>query len=324
MNPVNPARSVRTTAILMLIVANVLWALSFPLVKALVLVHERLMPGTGNWFIVAGTVGPRMLLATLLLLVVLWRRLGTFTRAELRQGLVIGLGTGAGMLLQNDGLQFTSASVSAFLTPFYAILIPLWLACRRRRWPSLLVCACSALVLAGVAILGRFDLATLRLGRGEAETLLSSVFFMTAILALAQPRYAANRALPVTLVMFAVQALLFGGLAVATAPSAAALLVPWTSGPWVLFTGLLTVGCTLIAFGLMNHWQPKITPTEAGLLYCLEPVAAAIFALFLPAHLSALAGVDYPNERLTWHLLAGGGLITAANLALQSRPGKDA
>jgi hypothetical protein len=31
-------------------------------------------------------------------------------------------------------------------------------------------------------------------------------------------------------------------------------------------------------------------------------------------------GFSYPNERLTWHLLLGGGLITAANVLLQLKP----
>ncbi|HEX2861012.1 MAG TPA: hypothetical protein VHN79_05210, partial [Lacunisphaera sp.] len=63
--------------------------------------------------------------------------------------------------------------------------------------------------------------------------------------------------------------------------------------------------------------QPKITATEAGLIYCFEPVFAAGMALFLPALMARWAGFDYANEILTWQLLAGGGLITAANLLLQ-------
>ena len=60
--------------------------------------------------------------------------------------------------------------------------------------------------------------------------------------------------------------------------------------------------------------------TEAGLIYCVEPIFASALALFLPALLSVWAGINYPNETATWTLLAGGGLITAANVLLQLRP----
>jgi drug/metabolite transporter (DMT)-like permease len=304
----------------MLLLANFLWGLSFPLIKALVGAHQLAVPESSTWFITAYTVAPRFLIGTAVLLVLLWARLRSFTRLECKQGILIGVTAGIGMLFQNDGLQFTSASTSAFLTQFYAIMIPTWIALRSRRWPSATVLTCGVLVLAGVAILGGFDFRMMRFGRGELETLLSSVFFMMQIFLLERKEFAANRALPVTLVMFVVQAGLFSAMAAATAPSAASLLVPWTSGPWLTFTLLLTLFCTLGAYTLMNMWQPKITATEAGLIYCVEPLFASVLALFLPAIFSAWGGFNYPNEHLTWHLLVGGGLITLANVLIQLKP----
>ena len=315
-----PDRAVHTRAVLMLVLATLFWGLSFPLVKAIALAHSAVLPASGNWFITAYSVAPRFLLGSAVLLLLLWPKLRTFTRLELKQGGLIGLAVGAGMLFQNDGLQFTSASTSAFLTQIYAIMIPVWIALRLRRWPPAIVLLCGGLVLAGVAILGRFDFRTMHLGRGEAETLLSSVFFMMQIFLLDRKEFALNRALPVTLAMFVTEAVLFSALALATAPHPADVLVPWTSGPWLGFTGLLTLFCTLGAFTLMNKWQPKITATEAGLIYCVEPVFTALMALFVPAWLSAWGRLNYPNEQVTWHLLVGGGLITGANILIQLKP----
>jgi len=81
---------------------------------------------------------------------------------------------------------------------------------------------------------------------------------------------------------------------------------------------LMVLFCTLISYLAMNYWQPLVTSTEAGLIYCLEPVLASLLALFFPIWLSRWAGVDYANEHLTFRLVAGGGLITAANILLQS------
>lgn len=315
-----PDRAVHTRAVLMLVLTTLFWGLSFPLVKAIALAHQAVLPASSSWFITACAVAPRFLLGSAVLLLVLGNKLRTFTRLELKQGGLIGLALGAGMLFQNDGLQFTSASTSAFLTQIYAVMIPLWIAWRQRRWPPAAVLGCCVLVLPGVAILGRFDFRTLHLGRGEVETLISSVFFMMQIFLLERKEFAANRALPVTLVMFVTEAVLFSALAFATTPHPADVFAPWTSAPWLGFTGLLTLFCTLGAFVLMNTWQPKITATEAGLIYCVEPVFTALMALFVPAWLSAWGRLDYPNEQVTWHLLVGGGLITAANILIQLKP----
>jgi drug/metabolite transporter (DMT)-like permease len=310
----------RPRALAMLLVANFFWGLSFPLIKSIALLNAKLLPHAGTWFNAIATLAPRFLLATLLMLALRPRDGWRATAGEWRQGVIIGLFSAAGMLLQTDAMQFTAASTSAFLTQFYAILIPVWVAVRARRNPGATVWACCALVLAGVAILGRFDWRALHLGRGEWETLLSSLFFMGQILVLERKEFAANRPGRITFVMFATEAVVFGALAGVVAPDAAALLTPWTSAPWLAFTLLLTVLCTYGSFSLMNAWQPKITATEAGLIYCIEPIFGSVMALFLPALFSAWAGIAYDNETATWTLLVGGGLITLANVLLQLKP----
>jgi drug/metabolite transporter (DMT)-like permease len=315
--PLHPQRS---QAILWLLLANLFWGLSFPLVKGLLGLHAQLVPAAGPWFSAVYSVAPRFLLAVAVLFALRPRDCWRATASEWKQGLGLGLFAAGGMLLQNDALQFTSASTSAFLTQVYAMLIPAWLAVRARRSPGARVWLCGALVLAGVAVLGNFDWRALRFARGEWETLLCALFFMGQILWLDRPEFAGNRPAPATFVMFATLACIFWPLAFATAPDVATLLAPWGSPAWVGFTVALTVFCTLGSFGLMVRWQPKITATEAGLIYCIEPVFAALMALFLPALFSAWAGIDYPNEHATWTLLLGGGLITLANVVLQLKP----
>jgi len=316
-----PPSSQHVRAVLMLLLANGCWGLSFPLIKAIAFTHQQLLPASGSWFITTCTIAPRFLLAAAILAV--WQRgaLRGLTRSELRQSAGLALFASAGMLFQNDGLQFTSASTSAFLTQLYAIMIPVWVAVRRRRLPPAVVWASCVLVLAGVAVLGRFDWRALRFGRGEFETLISSLFFMGQILWLERREFAGNRAIPVTFVMFALEAALFTALAAAQlahgAPGVAEMPALVTSAPWLGFTLALTLFCTVAAFTLMNTWQPKITATEAGLIYCLEPLFASLMALFLPGLFSVWAGFSYPNETVTLHLLVGGGLITAANVLIQ-------
>ncbi len=314
------SRAAHTRALWMLLLGNLFWGLSFPLIKAIGLEHAQLLPASSNWFITAYTIAPRFLLAALLLALLLRGELVRMGAPEFRQGLFLGLAAAGGVLFQNDGLQFTSASTSAFLTQLTAILVPCWIAWRTRRMPPPVVWLCCALVLGGVGVLARFDFRTLQIGRGELETLVCSFFFMGQILVLDDRRYLGNRALPVSFVMFAVLAVIFSVMALVTAPRPADVLVPWTSGPWLGCTVLLTLFCTLGSFIIMNKYQPAITATEAGLIYCIEPIFASLMALFLPGWFSAWAGFDYPNETLTWHLLIGGACITLGNVLLQFKP----
>jgi len=303
----------------MLVLATVYWGLSFPLIKSLMAMNQALFPGAGSWFIAAMALAPRFLLAALLVLAFRRRAEAGPTRLEIRQGVGMGAFAAAGTFLQTDGLQYTYASTSSFLTQFSAILIPAWLALRHRRNPGAIVWMGCVLVLVGVAVLGHFDWRAFRFGRGEWETLLCSLFFMGQILWLEKPEFARNRPGPVTLAMLSLEAAAFVGLAAATTPGIRAPAVPWGSPAWVGFTLVLTVVCTLAAFSIMNRWQPRITSTEAGLIYCVEPIFASLFALFIPGLLSAWAAIVYPNEQATWSLVIGGGLITFANVFVLMR-----
>jgi drug/metabolite transporter (DMT)-like permease len=84
----------------------------------------------------------------------------------------------------------------------------------------------------------------------------------------------------------------------------------------------LVLFCTVMNFLVMNAWQRCVTATEAGLIYCIEPVIATVLSAFLPGWISRLAGITYTNEILTWTLFVGGGLIVAATVlvATERRP----
>lgn len=287
--------------------------------KALALAQQALLPGTGSWFFTSVGVLYRFGAAGLILCVIFFPALKTISRCEVEQGVVIALFGAGGILFQMDGISYTAASTCAFLTQGYCVFIPLWVALTRRRWPPLKIFISTVLVVCGVAVLSRLNIHDLKLGRGEWETLIASLLFTGQILCLESPRYAANRPEVFSTVMFLTMALLCVPLALATAPNLAAFQRAYASGATCGMLAILVVFCTLIAYVMMNRWQKFVTATEAGLIYCIEPVIASVLSLFLPAILSSWAGVHYPNEQLTARLFIGGGMITAANLLLQSK-----
>jgi len=116
-------------------------------------------------------------------------------------------------------------------------------------------------------------------------------------------------------VMFVVIALMFLPMPFMDGDLAKVMAV-YNSSAAITLSLVLMVLCTLIAYTMMNVWQPHVSATQAGLIYCAEPVFTMLFALFLPGWFSALATINYPNEGFTTRQLLGGGLITAANILI--------
>jgi drug/metabolite transporter (DMT)-like permease len=317
--PAITAETQRAKAIRILILITGLWALSFPVMKALGQVQQTLVPEASSWFFTSLGVMYRFGAAGLIMAVMFPRELRTVTKREIEQGMVIGFFGAGGILFQMDGINYTAASTCAFLTQGYSVFIPLWVAVTHRRLPPAKIFISTVLVVCGVAVLSRLNLHELRLGRGECETLIASLLFTGQILCLESPRYAATRPGNFSTVMFFAMALICLPLVAATAPNAGALWQAYAAPAALIFLALLVVFCTLIAYVMMNRWQKFITATEAGLIYCIEPVIASFYSLFLPAIFSVWAGIHYANEQLTARLFIGGALITAANLLVQSK-----
>ncbi len=288
--------------------------------KALEQVGRLAVPDAPSVFFAALCVAFRFSVSAVLLAALCGRSLARLTRLEVVQGGGIGLLGGMGLVLQMDGMAYTLASTSAFLTQGYCVLIPLWIAARLRRVPPPRILGACFLALAGAAILSGIRHGGLALGRGEWETLAGSVLFAGQILWLERPVFHGNDSRRATVVMFFVMSISALPMALITAPRAGDVLSAYRSPEALGLLALLVVVCTLVTFPLANHWQPKLPATQAGLLYCTEPVFTSAVTLFVPGIISRLAGIRYPDESLTWNLLAGGGLILVANAWLQRHP----
>lgn len=301
-------------AVALLFFATAFWGASFVAMKALSDCQRQIVPNASTWFISAMSLVLRFTVSAAVIALFSWRSVRTTTTSEFKQGLGLGLFGGLGLLFQMDGVLHTTASTSAFLTQCYCIFIPIYVALRNRVWPSKIVVLSCAMVMTGVAFLANFNWRELTLGRGEAESILASIFFTGQILWLERPRFAENRSAPASVIMFVCIALIMLPVVATTSRNPAQWLAGYSSTPAIVLIAFLTFGCTLVAYGLMNCWQKHICATHASLIYCCEPLFTSIFALFVPGLLVTIAGIDYPNEKLTVHLLIGGGLITAANL----------
>lgn len=297
-------------------IACALWALSFPLVKALHLEQSQRLPGVSSLFFASWIQFARFGMGALILFPFAFRG-SRPTKIEIRQGFLLAMWGGIAMWLQSDALAYTEASTSAFLTQAYCIFLPLWTSIRLRRGPGTKVIIATLMILVGGAILAGLRPNHIRLGRGEIETLIAAFIFTFQILTLENPRYQKTRGVVVSFFMFLGIAILFVPITLLTAPNIGTCFAAGGSIHSSVIIVSLALFCSVGAYVLMNIWQPRVTATEAGLIYTLEPVFTAVYVLFLPTILGSFIGIPYSNESLTNRMIVGGSLVLFANCLMQ-------
>ena len=203
-----------------------------------------------------------------------------------RAGLVCGAALAAGYLFQTIGLQYTTGSVSAFITYLLVVIVPLMSAVVLRRRPDLPTVGGVVLAVAGLFLLtgGGFR----SMGKGELLTIGCAIAFAAHIVLLAEvaPRFETARLNAIQLFVVGVACFVpgffLGGYG-------------FTAAAWVaaIYTAIAS---SAIAFALQVWGQRRVGPTRTSLLLMIEPVAAAV--------IGAATGDD-----LGWAGLAGAALI---------------
>lgn len=212
-----------------------------------------------------------------------------FTGRELAGGLLLAGIVSVGFVMQTVGLVITTPARSAFIVAIASVLAPvvaLVFLGQRTRW---LTAGALAFAFAGMYLLTAPD--TGGLNRGDALTLVCAVLFGGQIVAVTElaARYDARRLVWMqsagTAVVSGVAVLLF------EQPR-----ISWTPG----FIGALAytvVFASAIAFLLQMRAQRHMTSARAALIFCLEPVFAAVTSWLVL------------GERLAATQWAGGALI---------------
>lgn len=236
----------------------------------------------------------RFALATLIMGAWCLRRLPALNREIVRKGVIVGLALGVTNLSFVVGLSGTTASRAGFLNNLFVLIVPLlcFLLWRERveRWNLFGI----LLALAGLWQLARGGEAGFT--RGDLVSTVCALFISIHILAVSRVLRDEDVYL-VTLVQFATVAAA-GGLLCLFLPTPAWHLGPMSAAALVYCAIFPTVVC----FTLQNTYQRYTTPTQAGLVYTLDPVW------------SMLGGILVLGERLSGREWAGCLLIFAAVL----------
>ncbi len=236
----------------------------------------------------------RFVLAALIMAVFCLPRLHRLDRDTLRRGVIVGLALGITNLTFVVGIQGTSISRAGVINNLFVLFIPL---IARTLWKDRI----GRLNLVGI-VLASTGIALLASGggaglnRGDLVSTLCAFFIAIHIITVSRVLKDEDVWL-VSLVQFCVVALLAAGAVLMFKPDVA---VPsFKVGASIVYCAIFP---TVICFTLQNRYQRYVTPTQAGLIYTLDPVW------------SLLAGFMVLGERLTSREWAGCGLIFLAVL----------
>lgn len=303
-----PADNSQRTAALALIIGTFCWGCGFTWAKGGgEAIHRTLALPNGALF------GPIFLLAWRFTLAgFAWFALFPAARRGWTWGgvgraMTVGVLLAGALVFQHLGLDRTSEAVSAFLTSLTILFVPLLMTIVMRKPPRAVLWLGVALATAGVWLMTGATPAGF--GWGEVLGLACSftygvyILVVNAVVARDVPwRVTGGQFLVVAAMCFMACTLMPGGashLRLAVQVQVLSQREVWQD------LLLLAIFPTITAFGLLTHYQPRLDPTRAALLYLVEPVVAAAYAA---------VAVHHTPGRLA---AVGAALILAANVLVE-------
>lgn len=247
---------------LSLLLVTLIWGLSFIILKNIL--GEEVSP-------IVFVLG-RFLVATIVIFPFCRVKLSGLDRRGLAGGVLLGALLFAGFSMQSMGIEFTTASKSAFLTGLSAVFVPVFLIVHKGKLPPMINGLAILIAMAGMYLLtgpagGEFN-------RGDFLTLLCAVAFGAQIYVMGVVAPGRDF-LALTFVELSTTTLL------------ATLFLPLETVKFQLTIGsviaiiFMGIFATAGALSIQTWAQRRTSAVKTGLILTAEPVFAYIFASVL-------------------------------------------
>jgi len=224
----------------------------------------------------------RFTVASVLLLIICLPRIRQITFRTILDGTILGSFLFLTYAFQTIGLKYTQASVTAFITGLYVVLVPVFSLIIFKKRPRPYAVAGVLLAFAGLVLITLNG--SILLSRGEFLVLINAVFASFQIVFI--DFYSRRNDI---LLLTAVQ--IFVVLIYSTLSS---VLFEKKSFSYVYSNQLVfaifvtSILATVVAFLIQTGLQKYTTPTKAAIIYSMEPVSSAFFSYFMGAELLTL------------------------------------
>lgn len=271
---------------LLLVIVTMFWGMSY---MFMVMGLETLE--------VFNTVALRSLIAFILAGLIFYKKLMKLDKKIVLYGLIQGFFLVGAIGFPMIGVMTTPTANAGFLVSLTVVLVPIMTSIIDKKLPTRTVCIAIICTMIGIIILTFNSSLTLQIG--DIFCLLTA--FSYSIYIVLNGKFTKN-----------VDSLAFGiyqmGFAAIISGCICLLFetpqIPSTSNSWIAVLGL---GILCSAFGFIGQTvaQQYTTPTHTGLIFSLEPIFAAIFAII------------FLGESITIQLIIGGLFIFGGNIIAQ-------
>ena len=260
---VNMTKKKNITVKLMLLLASVLWGLSFVLLK-------DVLETVPMMFLLAF----RFSLAAVILSVIFFKKFRLFNKKYLIHGLISAIVLFVAYMFQTPGLTMTTPGNNAFLTSVYCVVVPFffWIVSKKR--PDRFNLIAAIVCLAGIGFVSLTDGFNVNLG--DMLTLVCGVLFAVHIVSIAvfgkdkDPiLYIVIQFAIVSVLMWISSFIFESGQPKFSAMDLNAVLV-------MLY---LAVACSCIGFTFQTIGQKYVEPSSASLILSLEAVFGVLFSI---------------------------------------------
>lgn len=244
---------------LLLLVVTISWGISFILIKKVL----DILP-TYSFLAI------RFFIAFTISSLVFYKNMIKINKNTIKYGAMIGFILFLGFTLQTLGLNYTTASKSAFITGFSVVLVPIISSIFLKKIPKKSAILGVIMALVGLGFLtlkGKFVL-----NIGDLYTLISAFFFAIHIIIVGKYTVTVD-----SISLAIIQIGMVGILSFIMSLIFEKPVVPSEINVWTNIL-ILSLACTSGAYIIQNVAQKYTTPTHTALIYTGEPVFAAIFA----------------------------------------------
>ncbi len=212
-----------------------------------------------------------------------YKKMLSIDKYTLVYGIFLGLMLFGTYAFQTVGLNYTTASKSAFITGFSVILVPILSAIMAKKFPNLLTTLSVVLAFSGLALITlNQDVGGLNIG--DVYTGVCAIFFASYIILVGKYTVKAE-----SIAFAIVQIGTVGFLSLIVSLTIETPTIPATLPVWINLA-ILSLVCTSGAYIIQNVAQKYTTATHTALIYTCEPVFAAIFAYFLVGEVLGIKG----------------------------------
>ena len=255
-------KSIQAEIYLLIIV--IIWGSTFALIKGVI---DTIPPYT--------YLAYRFLLASLILVVIFWKKLKKLNIIVLKKGSLIGIFLFLGYTLQTVGIKYTTATKAGFITGLSVVLVPIISHFFIKEKVSR-----NSVIGVVLAFIGLWFLnysSSFSFNLGDFLVLLCAFSFAMHIVSVGlfskKLDYVllAITQITVVFVLSLLMALIF---------ERSAIHLSYSSYIWwsIVITGIFA---TALAFYMQNRFQRYSTATKTAIIFSGEPISAAIFAYFL-------------------------------------------